>query len=225
MDGDAAPELRGVEGPPNFSLPAPVTQQTQASDDDAADEDGAAIDDTRLNDLHQLLREEISRSVAMEPYKDHLLLDITPQGLRIQIVDQQSESMFDVGSANLQQHSSDILAELGALINSVPNRVSISGHTDGRSYNRRDYSNWELSADRANAARRALIAGGMSAAKIGQVVGLGSSVLFDKTDPLSAVNRRISIVVLSENAEAALIDQMPEVSTDDLLERNVAATN
>ena len=216
MDGIAAPELIGMPGPPNImpqDQPAPRN----------LDEPAAIEEQTRLSDLMQLLEEAISSSLAMEPYKDHLLLDITPQGLRIQIIDQQYESMFNVGSANLQDHSQEILAELGELINSVPNRVSISGHTDALSYNRADYSNWELSADRANAARRALIEGGMAPEKIGQVVGLASSVLYDKEDPFSPVNRRISIVVMTEEAESALLDHAPENGPTDNTEITAAA--
>ena len=211
MDGFAAPELVGTPGPPN------VIPQDMAPAATPRDDASNTQDRERLEDLMAMLKDAIASSVSIEPYKEHLLLDITPQGLRIQIIDAQFESMFDVGSANLQSHSDDILGELGALINSVPNRVSISGHTDGRSYNRRDYSNWELSSDRANAARRALIRGGMDPAKIGQVVGLGSSVLYDKADPLSPVNRRISIVVLTEAADAALLEQSPEVRANELV--------
>ena len=219
MDGPAAPELVGVPGPPNI-LPQDSPQAPAADSAEAAD-NADAREAERLNDLMQLLEDSIAKSVAMEPYKDHLLLDIMPEGLRIQIVDQQYESMFDVGSANLQTHSMDILAELGALINSVPNRVSITGHTDARSFNRPDYSNWELSADRANAARRALIRGGMDPDKVGQIVGLGSSVPFDKEDPLSPVNRRISIVVLSGQADESLRSEPPAVPVDEA----VAATS
>jgi chemotaxis protein MotB len=109
-----------------------------------------------------------------------------------------------------------MIGELGALINSVPNRVSITGHTDGRAYNRDGYSNWELSSDRANAARRALIAGGMDPDKVGQVVGLGSSVLFDPDNPLAPINRRISIVVLNQQAEESFREDTPALNVAEL---------
>ena len=138
-----------------------------------------------------------------------MLLDITPQGLRIQIVDHENKSMFDVGSSHLRDYSERMLREIGAMIATVPNKVSIAGHTDSRPYVRPDYSNWELSADRANAARRALIRGGMPDDKIAQVVGLSSSVLFDKDDPLNPINRRISIVVLTQQAVMHLGEESP----------------
>ncbi len=165
-------------------------------------------DKRRLEELMQELREAISRSQALEPFKDQLLLDITPEGLRIQIVDKQNRPMFDLGSAALMPYTREILLELSEYLNHVPNRISITGHTDTTAYSMRTgYSNWELSADRANAARRTLISGGMAEDKVTRVVGLSSSVLFDKANPQNPINRRISIVVMSRQAEAdALAD-------------------
>src|SRR4029079_14230313 len=107
------------------------------------------------------------------------LLDITPEGVRIQIIDHERRYMFPLGSAVLEPFADNILRELTTITDKVPNRISISGHTDIRPYGRPNYSNWELSADRANAARRELIVGGLPPEKIGRVVGLSSSVLLD----------------------------------------------
>lgn len=160
----------------------------------------------QLEALKQELEEAISKSQALEPFKDQLLLDLTPEGLRIQIVDKQNRPMFDVGSATLKPYTREILRELSQFINHVPNRISITGHTDITAYTAaHGYSNWELSADRANAARRALLDGGMSEEKVTRVVGLSSSVLFDKTQPDNPINRRISIVVMTQAAEAAAL--------------------
>lgn len=160
----------------------------------------------QLETLKQELEEAISKSQALEPFKDQLLLDITSEGLRIQIVDKQNRPMFDMGSAKLMPYTREILRELSHFINQVPNHISISGHTDITAYSTQlGYSNWELSADRANAARRALLEGGMGEDKVARVVGLSSSVLFDKTDPQNPINRRISIVVMTKEAEAAAL--------------------
>ncbi|HVF15758.1 MAG TPA: OmpA family protein, partial [Steroidobacteraceae bacterium] len=94
--------------------------------------------------------------------------------------------------------------ELAGIVNSVPNRISVSGHTDIRPYVKLNYSNWELSADRANAARRALIMGGLPGEKVGRVVGLASSVLLDSQAPDSPLNRRISIIVMNKRTEDAI---------------------
>ncbi|WP_369934366.1 flagellar motor protein MotB [Xanthomonas tesorieronis] len=160
----------------------------------------------RLETLMQDLKEAIDKSQALEPFKDQLLLDLTPDGLRIQIVDKENRPMFDIGSAVLKPYTRDILHELSGFINEVPNHISITGHTDVTQYSGKNgYSNWELSADRANAARRELVAGGMGDDKVSRVVGLSSSVLFDKQNPDNPINRRISIVVMTKDAEDAAL--------------------
>ena len=157
----------------------------------------------RLDELLEELKKAIQASQALKPFKDQLLLDITPEGLRIQILDKENRPMFALGGDELKPYTQGILREIAEVINTVPNRISITGHTDATPYSssRLDYSNWELSSDRANAARRELLAGGTSMDKIGRVVGLGSSVLFDKENPTSPVNRRISIIVMNKATE------------------------
>ena len=169
----------------------------------------------QLESLMDELREAIDKSQALEPFKDQLLLDITPEGLRIQIVDKQNRPMFDLGKSNLKDYTSAILREVAKYLNSVPNRISLSGHTDDKAYvGVRGYTNWELSADRANAARRALLDGGLATRKIARVVGLASSVLFDKANPNNPINRRISIIVMTKSAEAtALSTDAPDVES------------
>ena len=162
----------------------------------------------RLEELMQQLQAAIQSSQALAPFKDQLLLDITPEGLRIQIVDKQNRPMFDLGSAQLRPYTTTILQELSGFINRVPNRISISGHTDDAAYSTdHHYSNWELSADRANAARRALLTGGLSEDKIARVVGLAASVPFDRANPGDPINRRISIIVMNKQAEANSLSQ------------------
>jgi chemotaxis protein MotB len=170
----------------------------------------------QLESLLEELRQAVDRSQALKPFKDQLLLDITPDGLRLQIVDSQNRPMFDLGSTRLKDYTTAILYEVGRYLNSVPNRISISGHTDTTPYSGSaggGYGNWELSADRANAARRALLAGGLEENKVTRVVGLSSSVLFDKANARNAVNRRIAIIVMTKRAErAALMDGRPELA-------------
>ena len=181
------------------------TKGTQGKDggesDQQAQEQVAAAEHQKLESLMVELRAAVSKSQALEPFKDQLLLDITPEGIRIQIVDAQNRPMFDIGSAHLRDYTQSILHELAPYLSSVPNRISLTGHTDIRPYPGQGYSNWELSADRANAARRALVNAGLPDEKIARVVGLSSSVLFDKQDPQNAINRRISIVIMTKRAE------------------------
>jgi chemotaxis protein MotB len=167
----------------------------------------------QLTALMEELKDAIEKSVAMEPFKDQVLLDITPEGLRIQIVDKQNRPMFDLGKSQLKDYTTQILSEVAKYLNTVPNRISLSGHTDSNAYGAtRNYTNWELSADRANSARRALLDGGLESAKITRVVGLASSVLFDSKNPYNPINRRISIIVMTKSAEAtALSTDAPNV--------------
>jgi chemotaxis protein MotB len=176
-------------------------------DDDEAEQRAEQIDKERLNSLLSELKEAIDAREALAKFKDQILLDITPEGVRIQIVDHDRRSMFPLGSAKLEDYSTKILYELSTIINNVPNRISISGHTDIKPYIAVNYSNWELSADRANAARRALVAGGLPLEKIGRVVGLASSVLLDSVVPDSPVNRRISIIVMNRRTEEAIMHE------------------
>jgi chemotaxis protein MotB len=170
-----------------------------------------AAEKQRLESLMDDLKKAIESSQALAPFKDQLLLDVTDEGLRIQIVDQQNRPMFDSGSAHLKPYTEEILAELAKYLNTVPNHLSLTGHTDATPYaGGSGRTNWDLSADRANAARRALEAAGLTTDKTARVVGLSSSVLFDKTDPRNPINRRISIIVMTHQAERdALKTDMP----------------
>jgi chemotaxis protein MotB len=147
------------------------------------------------------MRKRIEESETLQQFKDQLLIDITDEGLRIQIVDRTGRPMFDSGRAELKYYSQEILFELAKTLGSVNNKLSITGHTDATPFNGRPgYTNWELSADRANTARRALVAGGVRPEQIARVVGLADSVLFDQENPTAPVNRRISIIVLNQKA-------------------------
>jgi chemotaxis protein MotB len=180
--------------------------QTQPTDVEMAKRIAAAAERRQLESLMAELRHAIDTSVALRAFKDQLLLDITPEGLRIQIVDAQNRPMFDLGKSKLKDYSAAILHELAAYLNKVPNHLSLSGHTDTTPYvAKTGYTNWDLSADRANAARRALEAGGLNTDKIARVVGLSSVVLFNKHNPRDPVNRRISIVVMTKQAEESAL--------------------
>jgi chemotaxis protein MotB len=122
--------------------------------------------------------------------------------LRIQIMDAENRPMFELGSAELQPYFEDILLAMAETIAVVPNKISISGHTDAKPYSGRSgIGNWELSASRANAARRVLVAGGYPDEQIARVVGYASSALFDRKDPFNPINRRIDILVLTRKAQ------------------------
>ena len=163
----------------------------------------------RLETLKADIEKMIDKTPQLAQFKRQMLLDITSEGLRIQIVDEQNRPMFDSGGAELKPYTREILRQIGKSLNGVSNRISLAGHTDAAQFSggTQGFSNWELSANRANASRRELVAGGMDDSKVLRVVGLASTVLFDKNDPLNSVNRRISIVVLNQKTEQAILQE------------------
>lgn len=174
--------------------------------DEVKQPDSDADDLAHLSELKQRLDEMIEASPVLRLFRPQLLIDITPEGLRIQIVDSSNRPMFDRSSAIVVSYMRAILRELGPVLNEQPNKITLSGHTDATQYPLGDksYSNWELSADRANASRRELVAGGMQDAKVLRVMGVASSMNLNQDDPLAPVNRRISIVVLNHRAQAEI---------------------
>ncbi|MFP5410015.1 MAG: flagellar motor protein MotB [Gammaproteobacteria bacterium] len=171
----------------------------------------------KLKKLKSRLEKAIEENATLRQFKRQLLIDITSEGLRIQIVDEQNRPMFNLASAVLQPYTRIILREIGKVLNDVENRISLSGHTDSVRYASADrgYSNWELSADRANASRRELVAGGMDAAKMLRVVGLADSVPFQDAQPNDPVNRRIAIIVMNKQTELAITRQASGVDDTD----------
>ncbi|MCF6236055.1 MAG: flagellar motor protein MotB [Gammaproteobacteria bacterium] len=176
-------------------------------DDGESDEDLMRdLENMHLSELMDEMLSAIENNETLNPYKEQLLIDLVSEGLRIQVIDKKNRPMFASGDATLKSYSMEIMKNLAVMINKGPNKISITGHTDAIPFSsrRRDYSNWELSAERATSARRALIEGGLNPDKVAQVVGFASSVLFDAENPYSPKNRRISIIVLTHDAEEAI---------------------
>ncbi len=161
----------------------------------------------RLEQLKQKVEDMLAATPKLAALKSQIRLEMTRDGLRIQIVDEQNRPMFDSGSAVVKPYMRELLREIGAVLAEVPNRLTLEGHTDAQPFGagERGYSNWELSSDRANASRRELGAGGLPDERVLLVQGLASSVLFEPTDPKSPMNRRISIVVMNREAEDRLL--------------------
>ena len=185
-------------------------------------------EEERLKGLKAKIESEIVQDPQLAAFAKQMKLDLTREGLRIQIVDDQNRPMFDTGKATLKPYTSEILQQIGRVLNDVDNRISLAGHTDAAPYalGERAYSNWELSADRANASRRELVASGIDEGKIVRVVGLASSVPFDEANPLDPSNRRISIVVLNKESEEQLLGDpaTAEVTDAESTERALDAT-
>lgn len=165
---------------------------------DVAENLAEKVERERLEMLLQELQNKVEENPELQKFKDQILFEITQDGLRIQIMDADNRPMFNLGSAQLQPYFEDILLIMADTIKGVPNKVSISGHTDAKPFaGAGGFGNWELSSNRANAARRTLVFGGYPEEQVARVVGYASSALFDREDPFNPVNRRIDIVVLT----------------------------
>jgi chemotaxis protein MotB len=171
----------------------------------------------RLETLKQEIQEKLQANDKLRELSPQIRLDMTRDGLRIQIVDEHSRPMFDSGSAVVKPYMRELLHAIGQVLTEVPNRLTLEGHTDAQAFvgGERGYSNWELSADRANASRRELLAGGLAEDRVLRVQGLASSQPFDTTDPDNPQNRRISIIVMNRDAEDRMFHAMPDDAAAD----------
>ena len=157
----------------------------------------AEREDRRFAAAEFALHQAMEQLPDLEGLADNLIIDRTPEGLRIQLVDQDKSPMFPLGSAEPVENARKLIAVVSQVVQRLPNKISITGHTDAVAYMvGRKYSNWELSADRANASRREFIADGVPPDRIDRVVGLADRDLLVPEDPTSPRNRRISIVLL-----------------------------
>ena len=194
-------------------------QKKKKTAKDAARADAAKKDAKKLASISAKIASAISNDPKLAEFASQIKLEITPDGLQIQIVDDRKRPMFDSGSAVVKPYMRDILREIGVALMDVDNKISLDGHTDRQSYGggAQGYSNWELSADRANASRRELMAAGMPEEKLARVVGMGASLPLDPTDPKAPSNRRISILVMTKEAEERLLatGQPPEDNPPD----------
>jgi chemotaxis protein MotB len=156
--------------------------------------------------LMSQLQEDIRSDPMLSPYQDQLLIDITEQGLRIQLVDRDNRPLFALGNADLHSYARQLLEQLAIRLSAFNYRLSIAGHTDAMPYNgsNKGYGNWELSSDRANAARRQMVAAGFPARLIARVEGLADTQPLDPVTAFSPVNRRISVLLLNQASEHAL---------------------
>jgi chemotaxis protein MotB len=185
----------------------------------ASEEQEQVEERAKLLDLKGKVEALIEANPDFQQLREQLLIDITSEGLRIQIVDEKNRPMFDLASDRVRPYTRNLMRELGRILNEVPNRISLSGHTDSLPYagGDRGFSNWELSANRANASRRELGVGGLAQDKVIRVVGLSDMVHLNQDDPNDPINRRISIIVLNKRTEKAIRDsgsRTPTVSVD-----------
>ena len=163
-----------------------------------------------LERLRGSVESEINLNQQFEWFRDSVSFEVTDEGLLVQIIDREGRPLFDSGQSRLRPYAMEILWAMGRIFGNVPNKVSVFGHTDSANFSSEDtYSNWELSSDRANAARRALVDGGLYPDQIAQIIGMADSVPLNAEDPLSVSNRRIVILVLNSVAQSR-VDALSE---------------
>ncbi len=206
--------------------------QVKPVDGDPGKEKKVKVDDAKeaikkaeaekLEALKTKIEKAIQENQTLNQFKGQLKLDITDEGLRIQVVDEQNRPMFESAKDELQPYAKQVLKEIGKMLNGVENKISLSGHTDATPFagGEAGYSNWELSADRANASRRELINGGMDESKLMRVVGLGSASMMDKENPFNPINRRISLIVMNKEAEENALKETQDAKVS---EKDVSA--
>ncbi|WP_207462332.1 flagellar motor protein MotB [Azospirillum sp. SYSU D00513] len=183
--------------PPAPGKTAGPDEQARDAREDAIEKAAEERENREFAETENHLREALLNRPEMAK---HMLLERTPEGLRIHIVDQERTPMFALGSPQLVPQADELLRLVAGVVANVPNRISVSGHTDGLTLNRGSYSNWELSADRANAARRILVSSRIPEERILRVLGLADRQPLVPTDPKAPSNRRISILLMSTKA-------------------------
>ncbi|NJR20586.1 MAG: flagellar motor protein MotB [Hyphomonadaceae bacterium] len=192
---------------PLFEQPTTTAQSTQAKDDTTQQGQAtsqtqeiaeAALAEREASEFQQAemsLRQALQEMPELAELSRNIIVDQTPEGLRIQLVDQEGRPMFEAGEAQPNDRARILLRAVAQIVQALPNRIIISGHTDATPNPNPTSSNWELSAERANAARRVIAASGLGDDRIAQVVGkAGTDPLFPD-DPYQAANRRIAIVL------------------------------
>ncbi len=154
----------------------------------------------RFKTVQEKIQAAIQNNPDMAKLANNILVDVTPEGLRIQVIDQEGASMFPSGSARMFQKTKELFSTVADIIKTVPNNISVRGHTDSSTYGAgASYTNWELSADRANSSRQVLMEAGIPEPKVFNVQGKSDTEHLFPSDPLDPRNRRVSIILLNED--------------------------
>ena len=174
----------------------PRSTHKETGSDKVGDDESLPIDKQNVQKLKEQIQKAIKEQKDLEKLAKQIEITITPEGLRIELIEEKSGTFFQSGSAKLSESGQELLGMLAGQLKPLPNHLLLEGHTDAQPYSNDDgYTNWELSADRANAARRLLQQDGVGTSQISQVRGYADQMLRVKNDPLDPTNRRISLIV------------------------------
>ncbi|MCR4377378.1 MAG: flagellar motor protein MotB [Rhodospirillales bacterium] len=201
--------------PPKAGSGGEAMQDAPVQAEVDAEEAKKKAEQTQFEKAQEDMKEALKNMPEFQQLAQSMMIDNTPEGLRIQIVDQDGLAMFPSGRATLFDHTEKMLSLVVSIINQMPQQIAISGHTDAIPMGGGDqtYTNWELSADRANAARRYLLSAGVSQDRLERVVGRAATEPLLPEDPTNSRNRRLSIVLLrGTGADAAAPVDVPRPS-------------
>jgi chemotaxis protein MotB len=223
-ESDAEAEFE-QDNPQPENTQEPIEKTQQERQQEKQQEKLRKEEQKTLDALQENLEEALKNDDVFSLLKDQVLIDITPMGLRIQIIDRENRPSFNSGSPQINFYTEEVLEALSPLIDKVPNRISVTGHTDSTAYAQgAKYTNWELSTDRANTARRALITGGYPEEKIAKIEGFADSLPFDEADPMNPINRRIAILLLKKEVDDDMRKDIG-VNAEQLLEESTLPEN
>ena len=186
------------DGANNSGSVAIAQQETPSTKDDTRKNTAKATQDSAMQLLQQDLQNAIQSTPTLADYKNQIIMDVTPEGLRIQLVDKDGRPMFRDGTAELFPYAVSLVRVISSVVSALPNRISVEGHTDTSGNGTTGYSNWELSADRANAARRVMREARVSDFRFAEIVGKASSDPLYPDTPARAENRRVAFIILNE---------------------------
>jgi chemotaxis protein MotB len=184
----------------------PRGKTTLTGTDQSGSNENLAITENNVAQLKKKIEEAIRQMNDLKTLQNQIQITITPEGLRIELLETKDGTFFDTGSARLNQHGQELLEMLAGQLGGVPNRIAIEGHTDAQQYSTAEgYGNWELSSDRANAARRLMEASGLRGNQVSQVRGYADQKLRVPENPMDPSNRRISLIVQYVSADAPAV--------------------
>jgi chemotaxis protein MotB len=195
----SAPVIVTIASPPP-PQPTKVVEETKAADKEkeAQERFKAQQEQAAFDTASDALKRAIEEDPEIRDLKNQIIIDMTPEGMRIQLTDKDGGSMFAAGSAQVTPKTRKLLATVAKVMEKLPNKVSIASHTDASPFNRQGYSNWELSSDRANSSRRVLTESGVVQERMARVIGKAATEPLNEEDPLKPENRRITIVLMRE---------------------------
>ena len=205
ISSDGAQQSDATSAAVIMDLPPPQAGEGFQEEDGSGDASEEAAEKVRreqeeeqFKEAEEKIQEALKSLPELEQLAKGLKIDSTPEGLRIQIIDQEGLAMFPRGGAQMFEHTRKALGLVAKVIENMPQDISITGHTDATKFagGRTGYTNWELSADRANASRRALIDVGLQPERLSRIVGAAEKEPFDSNNPANPSNRRIAIVLL-----------------------------